>query len=124
MPTRSPQRCWTLTSRSSATDGPLGLIDRLARSASGLRTAMSSGDTAEIEKAMRAFRESMSLVEQIGAWRHDPILKQRIHSLLPELDSSRMLAALLADMTGQRAEALASAHPSAIQPTYGRRTRA
>ncbi len=100
------------------------MVDRLARAASGLRAAMEAGDAAEIEKAMRAFRDAMRRVEQVGAWRHDPILKQRIQTLLPELDSSRMLAALLSDMIGQQAETLASANPAGPQPTYGRHRRA
>lgn len=85
---------------------------------------MTAGDAAEIEKAMRTFREAMRVVEQVGAWRHDPVLKQRIHALLPELDSSRMLAALLSDMIGQRAEALSSADPASPPPLYNRRRKA
>lgn len=84
---------------------------------------MTNGDAAEIETAIRQFREAMRPLDQIGAWRHDPLLKQRIQALLPALDSSRMLAALLGDMIGQRAAALSSADPASPPPLYGKRRR-
>lgn len=98
----------------------LDLIDDLAEKTGSLRAAMHSSNVAAIEAATDEFRNALIKVKSVGLWSTDPALKQRIVALLPELEQSRMLACLLADMTGQlNAMAVARAR-DARQPLYKR----
>ena len=100
---------------------PLDLIDRLIATAATLRATMESGDSGKIEAATAQFRAAIEAVQQVDAWRADPRLKDRLKTLLPELEASRMLACLLSDMTGQAHLAAASRSRDARQPLYTRK---
>ena len=98
---------------------PLAVIDALAEASTRLRGAMEASDAERIEAAIVDFREALARVQAIGAWRADPLLKQRVQSLLPRLESSRMLACLLGDLTGQRLAAMSAADAGAVpHPLY------
>lgn len=98
----------------------LALIDDLSEATGRLRTAMQSSDLSAIEQAMAEFRQAVAAVQAIGAWRVAPELRERIDALRTELESSRMLACLLGDMTGQMHSAIAASAPDAPQPLYQR----
>jgi 2-keto-3-deoxy-galactonokinase len=100
---------------------PLAVIDDLAAASTRLRGAMEESDVPELETAMEEFRQSLERVQAIGAWRVDPILKQRIQSLLPHLEASRMLACLLGDLTGQKLASISAATGEVPQPLYRRK---
>lgn len=100
---------------------PLAVIDALAEASTRLRGAMEASDADRIEAAIADFREALARVQAIGAWRTDPLLKQRIQSLLPRLESSRMLACLLGDLTGQKLAAMSATNAGAVpHPLYQR----
>lgn len=99
----------------------LDLIDRLVATAAELRSAMEGGDPGRIETATAQFRAAIEAAQQVEAWRADPRLKERLKTLLPELEASRMLACLLSDMTGQAHLAAASRTRDARQPLYTRK---
>jgi hypothetical protein len=99
----------------------LALIEDLGAATTGLKRAMQGSDLSDIEKAMARFRTSLEAVQAVGAWRSDPALKARVGELMKELESSRMLACLLGDMSGQLHAAIAAQHPDAPQPLYGPR---
>ena len=96
------------------------LIDDLAEKTGKLRAAMHSSNVAAIENATEEFRNALVKVKAVGLWTADPALKQRIVDLLPELEESRMLACLLADMTGQLNEIAAARAGNARQNLYKR----
>jgi hypothetical protein len=96
------------------------LIDNLAKSSENLRTAMQGADIPVIEDAVDAFCASFEAVRAIDTWPADPELRAKFAALQPELEQSRALACLLADMTGQMHELAASRAPQARQQLYGR----
>ncbi len=98
----------------------LALVDDLADATARLRKAMQESDLATIEAATMRFAASLEAIRGIDAWRADPAIKMRIRDLIGELESSRMMACLLADMTGQMHGALASRHLDVQQPLYQR----
>ncbi len=103
---------------------PLAVIDALAEASTRLRGAMEASDADRIEAAIVDFREALTRVQAIGAWRADPLLKQRVQSLLPRLESSRMLACLLGDLTGQKLSSMSENTGNAVpHPLYQRNTR-
>jgi len=99
----------------------LALVEDLATATAQLRGAMQRADLSEIEKAMAGFRESMEAVQAVGAWKTDPVLKARVKEIVAELESSRVLASLMGDMTGQLHDAAAARDPNVPQTLYGRR---
>lgn len=98
----------------------LALIEDLAEATADLRKAMREADLSDIEKAMAHFRGALDAIQNIGAWRSDPELKARIKQVMGELESSRMLACLMGDMSSQMQTALAARNLDAPQPLYGR----
>jgi len=96
------------------------LIDDLTKSSENLRAAMQGADIAYIEDAVDAFCASFEAVRAIDHWPADGDLRAKIGALQPELEQSRALACLLADMTGQMHELAASRAPQARQQLYGR----
>ena len=96
----------------------LALIEDLTKATAALRQAMQQSDLGDIETAMMRFRAATEAVQAIGAWRTDPQLKARVKALKSELESSRTLACLLGDMSGQMHAALAARNLDAPQPTY------
>jgi aminopeptidase N len=99
----------------------LDLVDSLSAATAQLRAAMQKADLSDIEKAMAQFRDSIEAIEAVGAWRSNPQLKARVQSVMAELESARMLACLLGDMTGQMHAAYAARNMDAPQPLYGPR---
>ncbi len=99
----------------------LALVDDLSTATVQLRAAMQKADLSDIEKAMANFRGSMEAIEAVGAWRSDPELKARVQDVMAQLESSRMLACLLGDMTGQMHAAYAARNMDAPQPLYAPR---
>jgi hypothetical protein len=98
----------------------LALIDNLSEATVTLRVAMREYDLSGIEKAMVRFRNALDAVQDVGAWHSDPELKARVKQVMAELESSRMLACLLGDMSSQMQTALAAQNLDAPQPLYGR----
>ena len=99
----------------------LALVDNLSAATAQLRAAMQKADLNDIATAMAQFRACVGAVQAVGAWRSDPELRARVENLMTELDSSRMLACLLGDMTGQMHAAYAARNLDAPQPLYGPR---
>lgn len=97
-------------------------IDRLDSAAQALRTAMESGDPDPMNTAITAFAAALESVRGIGAWRADPVLKERLRAILARLQSDRHLARLLGDLVGQHLSLLAGTTSDATAPvTYGRK---
>lgn len=96
------------------------LIDDLTKTSANLRTAMQGADIPVIEDAVDAFCASFEAVRAIDNWPADPELRAKFTALQPELEQSRALACLLADMTGQMQELAASRAPRSRQQLYGR----
>lgn len=81
---------------------------------------MEAGDAARIETGIDEMRQAIEQVKAIGAVRADPAIKKLLETLLPQLDSSRMLACLLGDMAGQKLATLSSANGDIPHPLYSR----
>ncbi len=96
------------------------LIDDLTENSQNLRTAMQGADVPVIEEAVDAFCVSLEAVRAVEHWPADPVLRAKFEALKPELEQSRALACLYADMTGQMHELAAARAPQARQPLYGR----
>lgn len=96
------------------------LIDDLAEKSTGLRSAMQSSNVAAIEGALEAFAVSLQKVRSVGQWPAEPELRSKLATLMPDLEQSRALACLLADMTGQMHEMVAGRARDARQPLYAR----
>ncbi len=96
------------------------LIDDLSDKSEKLRNAMQGADVARIEDAVDGFCEAFEAVRAVGEWPADPALRDRLAALRPELEQSRALACLLADMTGQMHDLAASRSRDARQPLYSR----
>jgi len=96
------------------------LIDDLQENSANLRTAMQGADVAYIEDAVDAFCASLEAVRAIDNWPSNPEFRAKFEALKPELEQSRALALLLADMSGQMHELAAARAPQARQPLYGR----
>jgi len=96
----------------------LALIDDLASATAGLRQAMERAELSGIELAMARFRTSLEAVQAVSEWRTDPQLKLRVGELMAELTSSRMLACLLGDTTGQMHAAVSAQNLDIPQPLY------
>ncbi len=99
----------------------LALVDDLSAATAHLRAAMQKADLSDIEKAMARFRGAIEAIEAVGAWRSNSDLRERVKTVIAELESSRMLACLLGDMTGQMHAAFAARNPDAPQPLYSPR---
>lgn len=98
----------------------LALVENLADATGRLRIAMQQSDLSDIEKAMARFRQSMEALQAVGAWRADPVLKDRVKTVIDELESSRSLACMLGDLAGQMHLAYANRTPDAPQAVYQR----
>jgi hypothetical protein len=98
----------------------LSLIENFAAATGSLRVAMQSADPQAIETAMGLFRTSLDAIKAVESWERNPAVKARFGDLIEELDSSRMLACLLGDMTAQMHSAVASRDLDAPQPLYQR----
>jgi len=98
----------------------LELIDHLARTAADLRGAMKTADLEAIQVATDRFHTALQQVQAVGAWRSDSQLKARIGELIEELEGTRRLACVLADVSGQAHMAMAGRNPDAPQPLYQR----
>lgn len=96
----------------------LALIEEFGAAAADLKQAMQKADLTLIEQAMVQFRTSLDAVQAVDAWHSEPALKARVAALMKELESSRMLACLLSDMSGQMHAAVAAQHPDAPQLLY------
>lgn len=81
---------------------------------------MEASDAARIEVAIDEMRQAIDQVKEIGAVRADPAIRKQLETLLPQLDSSRMLACLLGDLAGQKLATLSSANGDIPHPLYGR----
>jgi len=100
--------------------GLTNLIDDLADNSEKLRVAMQGADVALIEDAVDGFCAAFEAVRAVEQWPADPALQARLEMLRPELEQSRALACLLADMTGQMHDLAASRSLDARQPLYSR----
>jgi hypothetical protein len=96
------------------------LIDDLTENSANLRAAMQGADVVRIEEAVDAFCASLEAVRAVGQWPADSQIRAKFEALAPELEQSRALACLLADMTGQMHDLAVSRAPQARQPLYGR----
>ncbi|WP_443970460.1 hypothetical protein [Sphingobium sp. CR28] len=81
---------------------------------------MEASDAARIEAAIDEMRQAIDQVKEIGAVRADPAIRKQLETLLPQLDSSRMLACLLGDLAGQKLATLSSANGDIPHPLYSR----
>lgn len=98
----------------------LDLIDDLAAKGGMLRKAMHSSDVEVIGNALEDFCGAIQAVQAVSDWQKDPILKEKLEALRPEIEQSRQLACLLADMTGQMHQMTSGKARDARQPLYGR----
>ena len=96
------------------------LIDDLSQNSINLRTAMQGADVALIEDSVDAFCASLEAVRAVDNWPADGEVRAKFEALKPELEQSRALACLLADMTGQMHDLAVARAPQARQPLYGR----
>ena len=94
------------------------VIEDVAAATATLRSAMHSADPAEIEKAIAGFHSSLEMLTTVESWEKDPAIKARLSEILADLDSSRMLACLLDDVTAQKQAVLARRDFDAPQPLY------
>ncbi len=100
---------------------PLAIVENFAAATGDLHVAMKSADVAVIETAISAFRTSLDAVQSVENWEATPDLKARCSEIIGQLDSSRMLARLLGDITGQIRSARAANDMSLQQPLYSPR---
>lgn len=99
---------------------PIELIHDLSDNSAKLRAAMQSSNMAAIEEATKEFQAALEKVQAVGHWTPDAELRQKLVELRPELDESRKIACLLADMTGQMHDLIAQRTIDARQPVYKR----
>jgi hypothetical protein len=98
----------------------LPAVENLSCVTAQLRAAMEAGDATLIEAGIEHLRQAIEQVKAIGAIRADPAIKKQLEKLLPQLDSSRMLACLLGDLAGQKLATLSSANGDIPHPLYSR----
>ena len=96
----------------------LAIVENFAAASGDLHVAMKSADVAVIETAITAFRTSLDAVQGVENWEATPDLKARCSDIIGQLDSSRMLARLLGDVTGQIHSARAANDMNLQQPLY------
>jgi hypothetical protein len=99
---------------------PIELIHELSGNSAKLREAMQGSNLAAIEEATKEFQAALEKVQAVGKWTADPELREKLVELRPELDESRKIACLLADMTGQMHELISKRILDARQPVYKR----
>ena len=99
----------------------LAIVENFAAASGDLHVAMRSADVAVIENAITAFRTSLEAVQSVENWEATPDLKLRCSEIISQLDSSRMLARLRGDVTGQIHSARAANDMSLQQPLYSAR---
>jgi hypothetical protein len=95
-------------------------IDQLERAVNGLRQAFDGNDPAAIDAASARLTAAAGEARAVGAWRADPVLKARLKALLPELESARVRANVLADHSRRQMALLADRGASGAPLTYGR----
>lgn len=96
------------------------LIDDLAAHSAQLDQALQSGNAETIEQATARFSAALSAIQAANGWAADSALNQHLRALQRELDDTRKLACLLADMTAQMHDLTAAGIRGARQPLYKR----
>jgi hypothetical protein len=96
------------------------LIDDLTISSENLHSAMQSGNAESVETATDAFRSALDRVNAAGPWASEPQLRDKVGALMAQLEESRALSCLLADMTAQAHEMAAARAGDTRQPLYTR----
>ena len=95
-------------------------INRLHTAFGVLRSALDSNDPAAILAASTEVRAITSDIRAQGAWRQDPVLHEKIQSLLPLIESARLRVNMASDHVRQRISLLADYGSEDAKPTYGR----
>ena len=95
-------------------------LDRLAEAFGQLRRALDSGEASEINAAAAIVKAATDDVRAQGAWRMDPVLKQKIEALRRMIESARVRVNLATDDVRQRIALLAHTGAEGTPLTYGR----
>ncbi|MEO8723642.1 MAG: hypothetical protein ABI395_08995 [Sphingobium sp.] len=85
-----------------------------------LRAALDSNEPAAILKASRQVSEATAEVRIHGAWRSDPVIKEKLSALMPLIEAARIRVNLSSDNVRQRIALLADYGQDGVQATYHR----
>jgi hypothetical protein len=96
------------------------LIETLHAKSASLHAAMMTGNLVAIEQATEDFRETVALAKSVRNWQKQPALRAAIVGLREQLEQSRAMACLLADMTGQMHDFVIARARDGRQPVYSR----
>lgn len=95
-------------------------LERMTQAFGVLRTALDSNDASAIFEASRKVREATAEVRAHGAWRSDPVMREKLTALIPLIESARVRVNLSSDNVRQRIALLADYGQGGVQATYSR----
>lgn len=95
-------------------------LDKLYEAFGGLRRALDTYDAGQINAAAALVKAATDDVRAQGAWKMDPVLKEKIEALRPMIESARVRANLATDDVRQRITLLAQTGVENASHTYQR----
>ncbi len=95
-------------------------LEKLQQAFAELRCALDSQDAAQIHAATAIVKAATEDVRSQGAWKMDPVLKQKIEALRPLIESARVRVNLASDDVRQRISLLAHNGAQGTPLTYHR----
>jgi hypothetical protein len=98
----------------------LAALDELTAAFEQLRGVLDGNDPVAIESATARVAKAASSVRAIGAWRSDPVVKDRLRALQPLMEAARVRTNVLADHINQRLAILAAQGSETAPLTYRR----
>jgi hypothetical protein len=98
----------------------VAILDLLRDALAALRDALDGDDASRIDAATAQVSAAVSHVRTVGAWRDEPVLRERIASIIPLMEAARIRTSLLADHTRQRIALLAEYGTISAPLTYTR----
>ena len=93
-------------------------IDRMTQAFGALRHALDMGDATAILAASSEVRDATSAVRSHGAWRSDPVMREKLYALMPLIVAARIRVNLSSDNVRQRIALLADYGQDGAQATY------
>lgn len=98
----------------------VAVLDLLRDALAALRDALDGDDVSGIDAATARVSSAVSQVRAVGAWRDEPVLRERIASVVPLMEAARIRTSVLADQTRQRIALLAEYGAMSAPLTYKR----
>lgn len=98
----------------------LSALDELRDAFADLRQALDGDDIIMVDAATARVRDATAHVRAAGAWRDEPAVRDRLNSLMPLIDATRIRTNVLNDNARQRIDLLAAHGGPQMPLTYRR----